>query len=81
MFPVLAMVADIFGNGNNLDEMHAFRQLSPHHPQHTPRNQHNVYPSVPDSPSKQNNKRVKLFVLFQRDLFVTFKKSLRINVE
>jgi len=79
LFPVPAKVADIFGNGNNLDGTRASRRLSPHHPPRTLRNRHTAYPNAPDNPSRQNNKSVELFVpiSFRYEnfsIFITFKK-------
>jgi len=79
LFPVPAKVADIFGNGNNLDGTRASRRLSPHHPPRTLRNRHIAYPNAPDNPGRQNNKSVELIVLISFwhknfSIFITFKK-------
>jgi len=49
-FPVPVTVADIFGNGNNLDETRASRQQLPRRPPRTPHSRRIACPIVPDNP-------------------------------
>jgi len=51
--PVPVTVADIFGNGNNLDETHVSRQQLPRRPPRTPRSRRIACPIVPDNPESK----------------------------
>jgi len=61
--PVPVTVADIFGNGNNLDETRASRQQLPRRPPRTPRSRRIACPIVPDNPESNgrmiNNDTIK----------------------